>query len=60
MVQYLNNMSHDKTLAQPQVNLCLLRSNSLKFQPLATRSEYIWHGKQKEKQPNLLKNVYYS
>ncbi len=33
----------DRTSAQPQVNLSLLRSNSLKFQPLEVhRSLYCW------------------
>jgi hypothetical protein len=31
---YLNHISQDRTSAQPQANLSLLRSNSLKFQPL--------------------------
>jgi hypothetical protein len=29
----------DRTLAQPQVNLRLLRSDSLKFQPVANKKE---------------------
>ncbi len=31
---YLNHMSQDRTSAQPQANLSLLRNNSLNFQPL--------------------------